>query len=138
MNFKRSKQRERILEVLKETKAHPTADWVYQRLKPEMPNLSLGTVYRNLNLLADQGKIQRMPIGSNSDRFDGDTSGHYHLVCEECGSVQDLGLPSFTEIDKLALKHTKFKIMRHHLQFYGICENCQNKNKNQSPKKKER
>lgn len=131
MNHKKSKQRERILEVLRGTKSHPSADWVYQKLKPEMPNLSLGTVYRNLSLLSEQGTILRLPVGDGIDRFDGDITPHYHLVCQGCGAVEDLEKFTVEDIDDRAQKMTEFKISGHHLDFFGYCKSCQTKLINQ-------
>ena len=73
-------------------KDHPTADVIYSNLKQQDPNLSLGTVYRNLTLLSDMGEILRLRVGDGVDHFDADTSEHYHFVCTECGSVIDLDM----------------------------------------------
>jgi len=125
MNYRKTKQRERILELLQGTKAHPTAEWLYDKLKTEMPDISLGTVYRNLKVLIDQSEIQKLPFGSGFDRFDADMSPHYHLICEQCGSVEDLEIPFYKEINEQAQKSSSFKISGHRIEFYGICDHCQ-------------
>jgi Fur family transcriptional regulator, peroxide stress response regulator len=125
MEYRRSQQRERILEILKETNAHPTADWVYKKLKEEIPDLSLGTVYRNLKVLAEQGYIQKLPFGSNFDRFEAKIAPHYHLVCEKCGLVEDFEMPQYSDINQKAEKMSTFKISRHRIDFFGLCEKCQ-------------
>ena len=129
MKYKRSKQRERMLELLGQTETHPAADWLYFKLKKEFPSLSLGTVYRNLNILVKQKLIQKLPLGITHDRYEIIKHPHYHLVCEECGCVQDFDMPQYTEINKQAQKMSGFDISRHQIDFFGTCEKCQSKNK---------
>jgi len=125
MQYRRSQQRERMLEILSETNSHPTADWLYERLKKEMPDLSLGTVYRNLKVLVDQGLVQKLPFGSTFDRFEARTKPHYHLVCDTCGVVKDFEMPQYATINKRAEHMSDFRITRHRIDFFGICEKCQ-------------
>ncbi|HUI92058.1 MAG TPA: transcriptional repressor [Chitinivibrionales bacterium] len=125
MQYRRSQQRERILEILKGTKSHPTADWIYKKLKEEIPELSLGTVYRNLHILISQGHIQKLPFGSTFDRFEAKIAPHYHLVCEKCGAVIDFEMPEYSDINKKAERLSSFKISRHRIDFFGLCEKCQ-------------
>ena len=129
MKYKRSKQRERIVELLGQTEIHPTADWLYQKLKKEFTSLSLGTVYRNLNILVEQKLIQKLPFGSTYDRYEAIKSPHYHLVCETCGCVKDFDMPQYTKINKQAQKMSDFSITRHRIDFFGTCEKCQHKKK---------
>ena len=129
MKYKRSKQRERMLELLGQTEIHPTADWLYHKLKKKFPSLSLGTVYRNLNILVEQKLIQKLPFGSTHDRYEVIKNPHYHLVCETCGCVQDFAMPQYTEISKQAQKMSGFCITRHRIDFFGTCEKCQHQNK---------
>lgn len=135
MEYRKSQQRERILEILKETKSHPTADWVYMKLKEEIPELSLGTVYRNLKVLMEQGLIQKLPFGSTFDRFEAKIAPHYHLVCEKCGVVEDFEMPQYSEINLQAEKMSAFKISRHRIDFFGLCEKCQDKIKQPTKRK---
>jgi Fur family peroxide stress response transcriptional regulator len=123
--YKRSRQRDRIMEILQGTKSHPSADWLYDRLKKEFPNLSMGTVYRNLNILSEQGLIQKIDFGSTFNRFDADVSPHYHLICEKCSSVADIKLPIYDEINEKVEKMANFSINRHRIEFYGLCKNCE-------------
>ena len=134
MKYKRSSQRKRLLELLGQTDIHPTADWLYQQLKKEFPSLSMGTVYRNLNILVDQKLIQKLPFGSTHDRYEVNTPPHYHLVCEKCGCVQDFNMPQYEKILAQAQKMSNFNISRHRIDFFGICEKCQSKNKKRRPK----
>ena len=134
MKYKRSKQRERMLELLRQTQIHPTADWLYQQLKKEFSSLSMGTVYRNLNILVEQNLIQKLPFGSTHDRYEAQKSPHYHLVCEACGCVHDFNMPLYTEINEQAQKMSGFDISRHRIDFFGTCEKCQSKNNNRKRK----
>ncbi len=127
MKYKRSKQRDRIYELLKSTGIHPTADWIYERLKPEFPNLSMGTVYRNLNILVEQGKLRKLPFGSTFDRFDAKIEPHYHFICIRCGAIIDLSIPVERNIEKKVEINTKLKVLDHSIEFYGLCEVCRSK-----------
>jgi len=124
--FRQSKQRNRILEVLQSVETHPTADWLYEQLKNEFPKLSLGTVYRNLSTLIDQGLVKKIHFGSTFDRFEANIKPHYHLICESCGKILDFEMPIYDDLNKQAKKLTNFKIQHHKLEFYGVCENCKN------------
>ena len=127
-----SKKREAILSALRGTKSHPSAEWVYQTLKPTHPDLSLGTVYRNLALFRQQGVIQSVGVVNGQERFDADTSLHHHFVCERCGSVLDLDFLQQGEDrwDRSVSEQYGFRTLRHELVFYGICKTCQNKSMN--------
>ena len=129
MEYRKSQQRDRILQILQKTNSHPTADWIYSKLKEEIPDLSLGTVYRNLKVLMEQGHIQKLPFGSTFDRFEAKIAPHYHLVCEKCGTVIDFEMPEYLDINQKAEKMSSFKISRHRIDFFGLCENCQKKQK---------
>lgn len=128
MALKYSRQRQVIYDFLMTRKDHPTADVVYMNVRQEYPTISLGTVYRNLTLLADMGEIQRLRLGDGIDHFDADTSNHYHFVCSECGSVRDLNMDSIEEILEAARKNFSGQIQGHVTYFYGICDKCQKKN----------
>lgn len=121
---KRSKQREMIKAFLMTRKDHPTADVVYMNVRQENPNISLGTVYRNLTLLADMGEIQRLRVGDGVDHFDADTSLHYHFVCTGCGSVIDLEMESIDTITQTAAANFNGVIAGHVTYFYGTCRDC--------------
>ena len=90
--MKFSRQREAVKKVLMSTKTHPTAAWIYERVREEIPNISLGTVYRNLSGLAEDGTIKKLSFGDASVHFDGDVSGHSHFYCEHCGEITDIWL----------------------------------------------
>lgn len=120
-----TKQRKAILKVLKNTDSHPTADWIYEHVKIKIPNISLGTVYRNLNLLAEKGKIRVINYANDQSHYDGNNKNHYHFKCNKCGRVFDLDLDLFDkEIDDIVEENTSFKVETHRLEFYGLCPQC--------------
>ena len=123
MNLKHSRQRDSILEFLATRKDHPTADTVYMNVRQSFPNISLGTVYRNLTLLADIGEISRIRLGDGVDHFDYDTSPHYHFICSECGGVFDLNMEVTDTLTKPAQENFEGKIEGHVTYFYGRCNN---------------
>lgn len=127
MAMKYSRQRQLIYNFLMTRKDHPTADVVYQNVRQEFPNISLGTVYRNLTLLADRGEIQRLQVGDGVDHFDGDTSLHCHFVCSDCGSVTDLPMECLDDMFRMARENFDGKIEKQMTCFYGVCGKCLDK-----------
>jgi len=122
-----TKQRGTVLEELKKLKSHPTADELYMIVREKLPRISLGTVYRNLDILSESGEIRRLDIGGGQWRFDGNTQKHYHVRCIECGRVGDIfGLQDGFPIEQVR-KATDFEIITHQLEFKGICPNCKKK-----------
>jgi len=128
MALKHSKQRDMIMDFLMSRKDHPTADVVYMNVRQQNPSISLGTVYRNLTLLADLGEIQRLRLGDGVDHFDADTSPHYHFVCSHCGKVIDLEMGSIDDIQNVANQHFDGNITGHVTYFYGSCGQCTKEN----------
>ena len=124
MALKHSRQRQVIKDFLMTRKDHPTADVVYTNVRQEYPNISLGTVYRNLSLLADIGEIQRLRFDDGVDHFDADTSAHYHFVCTQCGRIIDLKMDSLDHIMDLAGRSFDGEIRGHVTYFHGICGDC--------------
>ncbi len=127
MKFRRSLQREKIYNLLRSTTTHPTADWIYGKLKSEFPKLSQGTVYRNLSILLNQKKIKKIRNGSTFDRYEANMSLHYHMICKNCGSITDIDIPNCKDVVENTQKFTNFSIESFQIEFYGICENCQKK-----------
>jgi len=122
---RKSKQKEAILRVLRGTTSHPGADWVYEQVKREIPKISLGTVYRNLKLLKQEGEILELDLASTLSRFDGNSQDHYHFRCEQCGRIFDVDEPVDEEIDGRVAQKTGFKVSHHRLEFRGLCKDCQ-------------
>lgn len=134
MTMKYSRQRAAILSYLQSRKDHPTAESVYSNVKAQFPNISLGTVYRNLNQLAEVGMIAKHSFGAlGIDRFDYNTTSHYHFVCNCCNAVIDLPLENntFLAIEEKASRDFDGLIQEHRLYFCGICKNCLDKQSNQ-------
>ena len=123
--MKYSRQRELVLAEVKSSREHPTADMVYAALKADNPSLSLGTVYRNLNLLAQMGQIHKIGMPEGSDRFDGRTDEHYHMLCQKCGRVYDVQLDTLSELDGQIQSQTGFLVHSHDLIARGVCRACQ-------------
>ena len=121
---KYSKQRESIKNFLVTRYDHPTAETVYLNIRKEFPNISLGTVYRNLNLLAEIGEIQKLSPGIGPDRFDGNPAPHYHFICRHCGCVMDLTVSGLDHINILAGQDFDGEIEGHITYFYGSCPSC--------------
>ena len=122
--LKYSRQRESIKNFLIQSHNHPTAETVYLAIKEEYPNISLGTVYRNLSLLADIGEILKISTGDGPDRFDGNTSPHYHFFCKECGQVLDLEMESIQHVNVIASHNFSGEITGSITHFFGKCPCC--------------
>ncbi|WP_265332426.1 Fur family transcriptional regulator [Zhaonella formicivorans] len=123
-----TKQKKVILDVLKNTDTHPTADWIYEKARKTLPDISLGTVYRNLHVLKELGEISELNYGSSYSRYDGNPAAHYHFVCEACGKVLDVDLPVQTKLNDEVASQMGLKVTHHRLEFYGLCDECQTKN----------
>ena len=125
---KRFRKREAILSYLQHTDAHPSAETVYAGLKSTMPDISLGTVYRNLSLFKDQGMIQSLGSVKGVERFDGNINPHVHFICTCCGAVKDLHemhIPRELNSQAAVLSHAKIQACQ--LSFTGICQECAEK-----------
>ncbi len=119
-----SQQWELIYQYVKEARCHPTAEMVYQALKESCPTLSRGTVYRNLNRLAEEGAVVKMnfPV----ERYDGTLAPHAHLLCARCGAVADLSTVAYDgALDRRAGVSCGWQVARHELLFHGCCPDCQ-------------
>ncbi|TAH64209.1 MAG: transcriptional repressor [Anaerolineaceae bacterium] len=122
---KYSRQREAIKEYLSHSKEHPTADTIYMDIRETYPNISLGTVYRNLNLLVDKGEVMKIIGMDGSDRYDGNTQHHYHFLCNKCQRVLDIDMDSIDRINDIANKNFPGKVEGHVTYFYGKCNECE-------------
>jgi Fe2+ or Zn2+ uptake regulation protein len=121
---RKSKQKQAVLRVLNGTTSHPTAKWIYEEVKQEIPDISLGTVYRNLKLLKREGKVLELGF-TTLGRFDGNIYNHYHFRCERCGGMFDVDEPVDKLIDDRVAQKTGFKVTHHRLEFRGLCKDCQ-------------
>lgn len=120
-----SRKRQSILDCLRSTTEHPGADWIYERLKPSYPHLSLATVYRNLNQLKEEGLIRSVGIVNGQERFDAVTAPHTHAICTKCGRVIDIaGIPVPLDLAEEVRRLTGYSVTGADLQFTGICAAC--------------
>ena len=120
-----SKKRDAILSAICSTDCHPSAEWVYQTLKPTHPDLSLGTVYRNLTFFQQTGLVRSVGVVKGQERFDGNTRPHCHFICRGCGAVIDLPKISVDgALSRQVCEEYGFGVEHHELTFYGICNTC--------------
>lgn len=116
---RRSRKREAIYEALRSTKSHPSAEWVYARVKADIPDLSLGTVYRNLARFTQEGRAIRVATVDGQERFDADVTAHAHFICRLCGGVADVfGAPP------IAFPQVEGAIDGYQLNYHGVCRRC--------------
>lgn len=122
---KYSRKREAIRRALAGTKTHPSAEWIYERLKPEISDLSLATVYRNLSEMKHSGEIQSVAFFGGRERFDGCTEKHSHFICDRCGRIDDFNSVCHdSSLDDDAQRCFDGRIDYHSLVFHGICKDC--------------
>ena len=121
-------QRSVILEELQRCQDHPTADEVYERVRKRLPRISMGTVYRNLDVLVSSGLIRKIGPDFPQMRFDGNTRDHYHMTCIGCGRVEDMGIPpqddTVSRLETALGNLTKYGVFGHKLEFFGLCPEC--------------
>lgn len=121
-----TRQRKLIIAELQDTKSHPAAEWIYQRVKARMPRISLGTVYRNLAVLKEQKIIQELPRVGSQSRYDGNPKPHYHFICLECDGIEDIEAPFLDKVNiEISGKLTEHEVHGYFAEFYGLCPQCQ-------------
>ncbi|MCK5517360.1 MAG: transcriptional repressor [Desulfobulbaceae bacterium] len=118
-------QRQIILEELAKVKTHPTANEIYDMVRKRLPRIGLGTVYRNLELMSDNGMITKLEVGGSQKRFDAITDLHYHVRCSCCSKVDDVEMPVIKELTETAAAFTSYQILGHHVELSGLCPTCQ-------------
>lgn len=118
-----TKQLKVIWDAVKNDKSHPTADQIYDKVRKRLPNISLGTVYRNLQKLVADEKLQIVMLG-RAQHFDPLVERHQHFICEACDSVFDVRVDANEDLKPAKLPHEGFKVTSHQLAFYGICKHC--------------
>lgn len=124
-----TRQRQLILEAVKNAHTHPSAEEIYQTVKQQCPNISLGTVYRNLSLLAELGEIQKLALGCGCDHFDGTCQEHGHIVCPQCGAVEDLPFELAHPLRTKLEEELDRELDTISLSACGLCPKCRCKNK---------
>lgn len=124
MNSRNTIQKQVILNAVRELKNHPTSEEVYNYIKPNFPSISLGTVYRNLNLLSENNEICKLSIIDDAVRFDHIVDNHYHFQCKKCGSLKDISMEYQDKLNSLASKSNGMDIDSHSIVFSGMCYDC--------------
>lgn len=119
-----TRQRKVILEELRRNNTHPTADEIYDIVRKHLPRISLGTVYRNLDILCELGAIQKLEFGGTQKRFDGNPEIHYHIRCVCCDRVDNAPVGPLKDIENQLMGTTDYKIIGHRLEFIGLCPEC--------------
>jgi Fe2+ or Zn2+ uptake regulation protein len=128
--YRQTKQRKVILEELRKTKTHPTAEELFFLVKKHIPNISLGTIYRNLDFLKKQKQILELSLEKNFNHYDGNIQKHYHFYCKKCKKIFDIyQLKIFKNLENMLLKKHNFYIEDYTLNFYGYCANCKKNTK---------
>ena len=122
-------QRQIILEELSKVKTHPTASELYDMVRKRLPRIGLGTVYRNLELMAENGMVLKLEVGGTQKRFDATTHTHYHIRCTDCGKVDDIDTPVMDDLVREAANATAYEVLGHHIEFSGRCLACQKKSR---------
>ncbi|MDX9754723.1 MAG: transcriptional repressor [bacterium] len=120
-------RREKIAEALGRTRSHPTAEWIYDQVKQEIPDLSLGTVYRNLKILVEEGRARVIHAEDGKDHFDAHVEAHHHLICKQCGKVVDYYTSEETGLAQRIETDTGFLIDSDGLKLSGFCKDCKPK-----------
>ena len=126
-NLRMTRQRKVILEELRKLNTHPSADEIYEVVRHRLPRISLGTVYRNLEVLSELGEIQKLKLSGLLKRFDWDTKKHYHIRCVRCSRVDDAPIAPMNQLDNELYGATVFEIIGHNLEFTGLCPECSRK-----------
>lgn len=126
-NFQRNtKQRQVILEELRKLKSHPTAAGLYRIVACRLPKISLGTVYRNLDLLSKAGTIRKLECGGGEARFDGDVTAHDHIRCVKCGKVDDINHSPLDLLGGVTDDFNGYSVLGYRVEFFGLCSKCKN------------
>ena len=118
-------QRQIILEELAKLKTNPTASEVFDMVRKRLPRIGLGTVYRNLELMAENDMIRKIEVGGTQNRYDAITKPHYHIRCSRCGKVDDIDVEINDDLVKGAAKSCSYQIQGHRIEFSGVCPDCQ-------------
>jgi Fur family transcriptional regulator, peroxide stress response regulator len=121
-------QRRIIFEELKKLYTHPTAGEIYEIVRKRLPRISLGTVYRNLEILSEIGMIQKLEMAGSQKRFDGTVENHYHVRCMRCGRVDDVLADSIPMMNEALAEASDYEILWHRLEFVGLCPQCKKEN----------
>lgn len=127
-NLRMTRQRKGILAELRKLKTHPSADEIYGIVREHIPRISLGRVYRNLEVLVELGEIQKLELSGFLKRFDWNPNKHYHVRCLHCDRVDDAPIAPLNQLENELYQASVFEIIGHNLEFVGLCPDCSRKN----------
>ena len=119
-----TRQRKLIFEELKKVSSHPTAEDLHRIVRKRLPKISIATVYRNLDILSEEGMIWKMNVAGTQRRFDGNTVNHYHIRCSVCGRMDDVPMELLATVEETAAKFSGYQVLSHRVEFTGICPEC--------------
>jgi len=122
---RKTAQRNLVFHIVSERCDHPTAQEIYEQARASLPAISLGTVYRNLQRLVDQGRLLESKNGQKPARYEARRRRHYHIHCTVCGSLEDVSVPYQQSLDRKVARELRYKLDEHRLEFYGVCPKCQ-------------
>ncbi|MGD9211288.1 MAG: Fur family transcriptional regulator [Desulfobacteraceae bacterium] len=129
-NFRITPQRLAILKILSQSIGHPSVEEIYAKVKPDFPTTSLATIYKNVSILKEMGQVLELAFSGTSSRYDGlKPYPHPHLICTQCGAIQDPDLVSLKEMKAELMQATGYYIAHHRLDFFGLCPECREKEK---------
>lgn len=118
-----TRQKVAVYNAICSTNTHPTAEWIYTQVRKEVPCISLGTVYRNIQALLEEGRIMELKYGKGHSHYDGTVTPHYHFVCRSCGRILDFPVAP-AEIEAHLLKNAPGEVENCRFECYGICKDC--------------
>jgi Fur family peroxide stress response transcriptional regulator len=121
---KLTRQREAVLQVIREREDHPTANEIFQAARLRLPTISYATVYNSLRFLKEAGLVHEIKFGNGASRYDRETERHDHAICSDCGKLVDFDLPQAADLMQAAARKSKFKPASIHLTLRGICPDC--------------
>ena len=124
MKRRRSAQRDRLYSLIKESKRHPTAKWLLEQMSTYFPSINEGNLYRNIRILIDEGHIVARTFDDNTEHYDAITTNHYHFVCSRCGKIIDIDIDVTQCVPKEIQQRLPHRIDTHTIQFFGVCEDC--------------
>jgi Fur family peroxide stress response transcriptional regulator len=124
---RKSLQREKIYELIKRSKNHPSAHWVYDTLRAQGQEVSIGNVYRNIKILVEEGRVVKREFNDGNEHYDAIIHLHYHFICDRCKQITDFNLPVQNSLNQLANDSFDHMVDRNTIQFYGICKKCKKK-----------
>jgi len=127
-----TKQRRTILDELRKLTTHPSADELHRKVRRRLPGISLGTVYRNLEVLSGQGEVEKIELAGAQRRYDARTAPHYHLRCVACGAVEDAPLEPIKSLDDRLRGRTDYEVLGHRVEFIGLCPRCRTRRRTRS------